>query len=86
LNLKFIMILELVNSKFNQFFIPYGLRHLRNASIKLYFICLYYIFQIRNCCKVNQIYYNDTFNSYLGARGPERPMCGIMEHAWGWCK
>jgi hypothetical protein len=23
---------------------------------------------------------------YLGARGPERPMCGIMEHAWGWCK
>ncbi len=23
---------------------------------------------------------------YLGAWGPERPMRGIMEHAWGWCK
>jgi hypothetical protein len=23
---------------------------------------------------------------YLGAQGPERPMCGIMEHAWGWYK
>jgi hypothetical protein len=23
---------------------------------------------------------------YLGARGPKRPMCNIMEHAWGWCK
>jgi hypothetical protein len=22
----------------------------------------------------------------LGARGLERPMCGIMEHARGWCK
>jgi hypothetical protein len=23
---------------------------------------------------------------YLRARGPERPMRGIMEHARGWCK
>jgi len=58
------MILELVNSKFNQFFLPYGLMHLRNISKKLHFIFLYYFFQIGNYCKVNQIYYNDTFNSY----------------------
>jgi hypothetical protein len=23
---------------------------------------------------------------YVSVWGPERPMCGIMEHAWGWCK
>jgi len=23
---------------------------------------------------------------YLKAQGPKRPMRGIMEHAWGWCK
>jgi hypothetical protein len=21
----------------------------------------------------------------LGAQGPEKPMCNIVEHAWGWC-
>ncbi len=23
---------------------------------------------------------------YLMVQGPEKPMHGIMEHAWGWCK
>ncbi len=45
-NLKFTMILELVNATFNEIFFPYGLRHLRNASIK--FLLYIYILHFSN--------------------------------------
>ncbi len=44
-----------------------------------------------NCCHIFKLKRQDscviiTIFATLNARGPERPMCGIIEHAQGWCK